>query len=133
MKSIEWINNSVRFLDQTELPLNEVYIETSEISILAEAIQTLKVRGAPLLGIASGYGVLLGIQKEIHSPKEQFLNSFESAVKLISSTRPTAKNLFGALERMRNVFRLNSNDDPKLLFDKLKSEALLIHEEDRIM
>jgi len=133
MKSIEWLNNSIRFLDQTKLPLSEVYIETSDISILADAIRTLKVRGAPLLGIASAYGVLLGIQNEIHSPKEKFFSAFEHAVNLISSTRPTAKNLFWALERMRNIFRLNSIDDPRLLFDKLKSEALLIHEEDRIM
>jgi methylthioribose-1-phosphate isomerase len=133
MKSIEWLNNSIRFLDQTELPLNEVYIETSDISILANAIQTLKVRGAPLLGIASGYGILLGVQNEIYSPKEKFLSAFEQTVNIISSTRPTAKNLFWALERMRNIIRLNSNDDTKTLFDKLKSEALLIHEQDRIM
>ena len=48
MKSIEWLNNSIRFVDQTELPLNEVYIETSDISILADAIRTLKVRGYPI-------------------------------------------------------------------------------------
>lgn len=133
MKSIEWLNTSIRFVDQTELPLNEVYIETSDISILAEAIRALKVRGAPLLGIASAYGVLLGIQNEIHSSKEKFLSAFEYAVTVISSTRPTAKNLFWALERMRNIIRLNSNDDPNTLFDKLKSEAIAIHEEDRIM
>ncbi len=133
MKSIEWLNNSIRFVDQTELPLNEVYIETSDISILAEAIRALKVRGAPLLGIASAYGVLLGIQNEINSSKEIFLHAFENGVSLISSTRPTAKNLFWALERMRNIIRLNSNDDPNTLFDKLKSEAIAIHEDDRIM
>lgn len=133
MKSIEWVNNSIRFLDQTELPLNEVYLTTSDLSIFADAIRTLKVRGAPLLGICASYGVLLGIQKKIHSSKEEFLLAFENGVKLISSTRPTAKNLFWALERMRNVIRLNPNDEPKTLFDKLKSEALLIHEEDAIM
>ncbi len=133
MKSIEWLNNSIRFVDQTELPVNEVYVETSDISILADAIRTLKVRGAPLLGIASAYGILLGIQNEINSPKEKFLSAFENAVNVISSTRPTAKNLFWALERMTNIIRLNSNDDPKPLFDKLKSEALSIHEEDRKM
>ncbi len=133
MKSIEWLTNSIRFVDQTELPLNEVFIETSNISILADAIRTLKVRGAPLLGIASAYGILLGIQNEIHAPKEKFLSAFENAINVISSTRPTAKNLFWALERMRNIIRLNSNDDPNTLFDKLKYEALSIHEEDRIM
>ena len=133
MKSIEWLHNSIRFLDQTELPLNEVYIETSEISILADAIRTLKVRGAPLLGIASAYGLLLGTQKEIHSSKEKFIQAFENSANVIASTRPTAKNLFWALERMRNVVRLNSNANPKTLFDKLKFEAIVIHEDDRAM
>ncbi len=133
MKSIEWLNNSIRFLDQTELPLSEVYIETSDISIIANAIRTLKVRGAPLLGIVSAYGILLGTQKEIHSSKEKFTEAFEHSARILSSTRPTAKNLFWALERMRNVLRLNVSDDPKVLFDKMKSEALLIHEEDRAM
>jgi methylthioribose-1-phosphate isomerase len=133
MKSIEWLNNSIRFLDQTELPLNEVYIDTSDISILADAIRTLKVRGAPLLGIASAYGLLLGTQKEIQSSKEQFIRAFEDSDALLASTRPTAKNLFWALERMRNILRLNSKEDSTTLFDRLKSEALSIHEEDRVM
>lgn len=133
MKSIEWLSNSIRFLDQTALPLSEVYIETSDISVVANAIRTLKVRGAPLLGIVSAYGLLLGTQKEILSSKEKFNEEFENSARILFATRPTAKNLFWALERMRNILRLNVSDDPKMLFDKLKSEAILIHEEDRAM
>jgi methylthioribose-1-phosphate isomerase len=62
MTSIEWLGSSVRFLDQTELPLKELYIETSELEVLNDAIIKLKVRGAPLLGISAAYGILLGIR-----------------------------------------------------------------------
>lgn len=133
MKSIEWLENTVRFLDQTELPAKEVYIETSDLSILADAIITLKVRGAPLLGIAAAYGVLLGVQPQKTSSREEFRSVFEKSYKIISETRPTAKNLFWALERMRTVLRLNSSESSTLLFEKLESEAKTIHEEDRSM
>lgn len=133
MKSIEWLGNKVRFIDQTELPLNEVYIETSDISVLADAIVKLKVRGAPLLGIAAAYGILLGVQSAKNSGKEKFLQLFEESAKLIASTRPTAKNLFWALERMRNILRLNSQENCTALFDTLETEAKETHNEDRRM
>lgn len=133
MKSIEWLGNKVRFIDQTELPLNEVYIETSELSVLTDAIIALKVRGAPLLGISAAYGILLGVQSGKKSNKEKFLQLFEDAASAISSTRPTAKNLFWALERMRNILRLNSQENGETLFDKLETEAKAIYDEDRLM
>ncbi len=133
MNSIEWRNNAVRFLDQTELPLREVYIETSDLSVLADAIIRLKVRGAPLLGIAAAYGILLGIQSAKNSSKDALEFSFEESAQRISATRPTAKNLFWAVERMRNILRLNSHENTITLFEKLESEAKAIHEEDRVM
>lgn len=131
MNSIEWRGQTVRFIDQTELPLREVYSETSELSVLTSAIVTLKVRGAPLLGIAAAYGILLGVQSAKYSPIGMFQEMFESAAREIAATRPTAKNLFWAVERMRNVLRLNLQENTKSLFDKLESEAIAIHDEDR--
>lgn len=133
MKSIEWRNNTVRFLDQTELPLREAYVETSDLSVLADAIIRLKVRGAPLLGIAAAYGILLGIQSAKNSSKEAMQLLFEESARRIAATRPTAKNLFWALERMRNVLRLNPRENALTLFEKLEAEAVAIHEEDRAM
>lgn len=111
----------------------EVYIETSDLSVLNNAIVALKIRGAPLLGIAAAYGVLLGVQTAKKSPRESFEQLFEESAQRISATRPTAKNLFWALERMRNVLRLNPRDTAQSLFDKCEAEAQKIHDEDRIM
>ena len=72
MKSIEWIGGKVRFIDQTKLPTDEIFIETDELAVLADAIRTLKVRGAPALGIAAAYGVVLSTQR-FHSEDPQAL------------------------------------------------------------
>ncbi|MBP6673310.1 MAG: S-methyl-5-thioribose-1-phosphate isomerase [Bacteroidetes bacterium] len=133
MTSIEWLGSSVRFLDQTELPLKELYIETSELEVLNDAIIKLKVRGAPLLGICAAYGILLGIQSAKKSSLGTMQERFETAAGSIAATRPTAKNLFWALERMRKILRLNLHESTESLFEKLEREALAIHEEDRQM
>jgi methylthioribose-1-phosphate isomerase len=133
IRSIEWLGNKVRFLDQTELPNRERYIETADIGVLAEAIVTLKLRGAPLIGIAAAYGVLLGILRLKDSPAEIFLEHLHHSAALLEKTRPTAKNLFWALERMRNTARLNSTNSSKTLFEILEFEARTIHDEDRRM
>jgi methylthioribose-1-phosphate isomerase len=133
MTSIEWLGTSVRFLDQTELPLKELYIETSELEVLNDAIIKLKVRGAPLLGICAAYGILLGIQSAKKSSLGTMQEHFETAAGSIAATRPTAKNLFWSLERMRNVLRLNLHESTESLFEKLEREALAIHAEDKRM
>lgn len=133
IRSIEWLRDTVRFLDQTQLPLKEVYIETSDLSTVADAIRTLKVRGAPLLGIAAAYGAVLGVRNETGSSREQFCQAFNHSAEIIAATRPTAKNLFWALERMRNILRLNPHSTSLELFEKLTAEAITIHEEDRLM
>ncbi len=133
MLSIEWLGDRVRFLDQTQLPLKEVYIETSELHVLIDAIVRLKVRGAPLLGISAAYGILLGVLEYQRDEREFSLERFDEIADKITSTRPTAKNLFWSVERMRNVIRLNRNEQSALLFDKLETEALAIHSEDRQM
>ncbi|MBI2430370.1 MAG: S-methyl-5-thioribose-1-phosphate isomerase [Ignavibacteriales bacterium] len=133
IRSIEWCGDKVRFLDQTALPNDEKYVETSDINVLAEAIVKLKVRGAPLIGISAAYGTLLGLHQHKHSSAGIFLEQFHRSTSLLEKTRPTAKNLFWALERMRNVLRLNSTNNAYTLFDILESEAKAIHDEDRRM
>ena len=63
MKPLEWINGNIRFLDQTKLPLEEVFIKTDDFAVVAEAIKRLAIRGAPLIGIAAAYGVALASLK----------------------------------------------------------------------
>lgn len=133
IQTIEWLGTKVRFLDQTLLPTEERYVETSDINVLADAIRTLKLRGAPLIGISAAYGLLCGVLPYKESSSEVFLQHFDVSTELLAKTRRTAKNLFWALERMKNVVRLNFTKDSQSLFDILEVEAKAIHDEDRTM
>lgn len=123
--SIKYQDDKVIFLDQTKLPLAEVYIDTDSIERIAEAIERLEVRGAPLIGITAAYALALS-QKDTDS--QSVKAKFDEAYQRIKRTRPTAVNLFNALERMRKVFEENktSND----IYQILISEAKKIHDED---
>lgn len=131
--SIEWLGSSLRFLDQTLLPEQERYVETDELEVLIDAIRRLKVRGAPLLGIAAAYGLLLGTQRRVGSSKTEFLSAVDRTASLIAASRPTAVNLFWALERMKRAVRLNPSNETTSLFETLTTEAIAIHDEDRAM
>jgi methylthioribose-1-phosphate isomerase len=133
MNSIEWIHGKVRFIDQTRLPNEEVFVETDDLAVLAEAIRTLKVRGAPALGIAAAYGILLGTQHLRTEDSKEFIAGFEHSASIIAETRPTAKNLFGALERMRSVCRLMINKGVGEIKNALAAEAIAVHREDAEM
>ncbi len=133
MKSIEWIHGKVRFIDQTRLPNEEVFVETESLDVLAEAIRTLKIRGAPALGVAAAYGILLGTQHFHEDTLQKFYSEFERTAEIIAQTRPTAKNLFWALERMRSVCRLKINGKVEEVKNALLAEALAIHREDAEM
>jgi methylthioribose-1-phosphate isomerase len=133
MKSIEWNKGRVRFLDQTRLPNEERYIETDSMEIVADAIRRLQLRGAPLIGIAAAYGIVLGVKHAAASNREDFLKALDESCRLITATRPTAKNLFWAAERMRSVARLNIQMQGNALYDMLEREALAIHQEDEAM
>jgi methylthioribose-1-phosphate isomerase len=133
MKSIEWLGDRVRYLDQTRLPNEERYVETDSIEVVAEAIRRLEVRGAPLIGIAAAYGIVLGVRRSAEGSGGQFLTALDSACRLITSTRPTAKNLFWAAERLRAVARLNFQKQGSMLYAMLVQEAEAIHREDEAM
>lgn len=133
ISSIEWCGTSVRFLDQTLLPGTESYVETDRLDVLIDAIVRLRVRGAPLLGIAAAYGMLLALRPLRSASPQEFHSAAASAADAIAASRPTAVNLFWALERMKNTLRLNPQDQPFRLFDLLQEEALAIHAGDRTM
>ena len=133
MKSIEWIGGKVRFIDQTKLPTDEIFVETDDLAVLADAIRTLKVRGAPALGVAAAYGVVLGTQRFHYENSQEFYEAVQQAASMIAQTRPTAKNLFWALERMCSVARLNLHESVERIKRILLDEALRIHAEDAHM
>ncbi len=130
MLSIEWKNGKVRLLDQTRLPLEEIYIETSDVDVLAEAIRSLRIRGAPALGIAAGFGMALGALRFKSKDLNEFLAHLSRVEKLIGSTRPTAVNLFWALDRIRKKISNSHSPDIPALQVLILHEALEIQKED---
>ena len=130
MRSIEWRDGRVRFLDQSRLPSDEVYVETDNEEVIAQAIRTLSLRGAPLIGIAAAYGFALAFRKADSSDHASFSAFLERVSNLFRSTRPTAVNLFWAIDRMRRVALETASHDPLTLAERMLAEAKTIHKED---
>src|SRR3972149_2421378 len=103
IQPIEWLSYKVKNLDQTRLPQKEVYIETADYRVVASAIKKLQVRGAPAIGVAGAYGIALGALGIETNSKVDFLKKFQKVSQTIAATRPTARNLFYAVERMEKA------------------------------
>ncbi|RLC95130.1 MAG: S-methyl-5-thioribose-1-phosphate isomerase [Chloroflexi bacterium] len=101
MQFIEWVDGKLRVLDQTRLPLEEVCLELCTWQEVALAIREMKVRGAPMIGIAAAYAIVLGVQAVEATSRADFLTTLEDIAGAVASTRPTAVNLFQAVRRMR--------------------------------
>jgi methylthioribose-1-phosphate isomerase len=131
---ITWTPDGIHILDQTLLPQQERYLTLNTVAGLAEAISLLRVRGAPLIGIAGAYGVALAARQAAGtaSGREGALAAIERAGAELVVTRPTAVNLRWAIERMLVVARAATGDAPALAA-ALEAEALAIHAEDREM
>ena len=129
--TITWKKQSVELIDQTLLPQALVRKECNSLEEIAEAIEKLRIRGAPAIGIAAAFGVVLGAQ-EIQADKQQvFLRELEKKIDRIAATRPTAVNLFWALERMKRVIQERISEDMEGIRAALLKEALNIQEEDK--
>ncbi|MBI4302450.1 MAG: S-methyl-5-thioribose-1-phosphate isomerase [Chloroflexi bacterium] len=102
-KVIEWKNGKVKLLDQTRLPQEIVYLELDDYKSMATAIQEMRIRGAPALGLAAAYGMALGAQESNTQTKEEFLRHLQVVAQALIATRPTAVNLPWAIERMERV------------------------------
>ncbi len=129
--TIKWVNNYVRIIDQRKLPLKLQFINCKNVKTLWIAIKTLSVRGAPALGAAAGFGVLLGIQKFKTKDRKVFEKKFSELCRYIGSSRPTAVNLFNELDRMKKVLKDNPKCSVAELKKLLKKQALTIFEHDR--
>ena len=129
VKAIERQNNSIKIIDQTKLPAELNYLVLDDYPQVIEAINTLKIRGAPAIGIAAAYGIAMAIVK-FEKYDKKFID--EVAEEFYSS-RPTAVNLFGAIDRMKNKLfsetPQNAESAAKLMWD----EAATIHSEDQQM
>lgn len=130
--TIEWENGKVKIIDQTKLPHELVRIYCPDVGTLREAISSLKVRGAPALGIAGAFGVVLGIQHSCATDFPTFTRELEEVIDCLSSSRPTAVNLFWALRRMKDCAEKNKGREMPQIKRALEEEALQIMEEDRV-
>lgn len=119
-------------LDQTVLPERETYLDLTTVEGVWDAIYELKVRGAPAIGIAAAYGVYLAVKQEGEEDREAFLQAFTNAKKYLASSRPTAVNLFWALERMEKKLHevYYTGSSVKEMKQELKTEADAIRSED---
>jgi methylthioribose-1-phosphate isomerase len=122
---VEWKNNKVYMIDQRLLPVEEKFIEHSTYREVAKSITDMVVRGAPAIGVSAAMGIALGVLGITGNRDEEF----EEITRIMAAARPTAVNLFWAVERMKNVFNQFKND-PELLKKKIVEEALLIDNED---
>ncbi len=125
---IEWCGNRVIIIDQTRLPREEVYLELDDYRSIASALAELKIRGAPAIGIAGAYAVALGARETESVARGEFLEKLRGIIGTIAATRPTAKNLFRALDRMQQV--AESGGDVEQIKASLVDEAVKIHSEE---
>jgi methylthioribose-1-phosphate isomerase len=133
MRSIEWRTDKVRFLDQSQLPLEEIFIETDDENVVARSIKSLALRGAPLIGIAAAYGFVLAFSRLTYSDSSSVTTCLERTSNLFTSTRPTAVNLFWAVNRMRLIVESHTGCSLYELRAALLAEAKAIHTEDEEM
>ena len=125
---IEWLGSRVKILDQTRLPGEEVYLELSDTQSIASAIKELKVRGAPAIGVIGAYGVALGALGIQTSAIDEFRKKLDTVIQTIAATRPTARNLFRMLGRMKQVAESGKSIDE--IKKALAAEAVKIHTEE---
>ncbi|MFQ5633146.1 MAG: S-methyl-5-thioribose-1-phosphate isomerase, partial [bacterium] len=129
--TIEWIENKIRMIDQTLLPNELVHLEIDDVEVLGEAIKSLRVRGAPAIGVAAAFGMIIGIQNAPEEDKKLFFETLAKTGAYLKSTRPTAVNLAWAVDRLSGVAYKHKEKSvvelKKILFD----QAMRIYQEDR--
>ncbi len=130
VQTLKWQDAALVLLDQTRLPDEVVYHNYTQVEEVAVAIEELQVRGAPAIGIAAAYGVVIGAQQALNGPPEQFRARVEECIERLARTRPTAVNLFWALDRMRPILAADSAAAPAARRDRLLQEAERICAED---
>lgn len=131
IETIKWVKGAARIIDQTKLPSKLVYVDCKDVERMWWAIKRLEVRGAPAIGVAAAFGVLLGVQKFKGSDKRKFLKVFHTTCDYLATSRPTAVNLFNMLNEMRAVVANNPAADVARLQNLLNQRAMEIFKEDQ--
>ena len=131
IEPLRWEGDTLRILDQTKLPQEEVYIPVPDPETLFEAIVNLRIRGAPLLGIAGAFGLYLGIRDFDSSHPGKFMERLRKVRDYLAKSRPTAVNLFWAMDRVVQRVEKENLKDVEEMKRKVLEEALAILEEDK--
>jgi methylthioribose-1-phosphate isomerase len=130
IKTLEWTDAGVRFIDQTKLPTEETYVTCKNYEEVADAIRTMIVRGAPAIGVAAAMGVALGTMQSTAKTLPELEREFDTICNVLAGTRPTAVNLFWAIRRMRDKFEQLRMQPVATIQKELVAEAQIMLVED---
>ncbi len=137
LETVSWTGDAstghLRLIDQTLLPGDFVLLDCRDVPTVWEAIKSLRVRGAPAIGVTAAFGAVLGGQKSIHEGIEAARVAVQAATDSLRTSRPTAVNLFWALDRIDLVANSIETADPVKFLDRLLAEAQAISDEDKAM
>jgi len=130
IQTLEWTDSGVRFIDQTKLPTEEVYVNCTTYEQVADVIRDMVVRGAPAIGVSAAMGIALGVKNSKAETVADLKKDFDRICDVIGKTRPTAVNLFWAIRRMQNKFEtLRIRPIPQIK-QALIEESQRMHAED---
>jgi methylthioribose-1-phosphate isomerase len=132
LPTIEWQSDAVVMIDQRKLPGQEIYVRCKTANDVARAIKNMVIRGAPAIGVAAAMGIALGMQRSKAQGTRQYAVEFTKLCELMAATRPTAVNLFWAIDRMKRAFAtgVQAGESVAELTPRLVNEAHAIHDED---
>ncbi len=131
MRTIEWDpKGTVKMIDQRKLPLEFVVVEFADYHALARSIKEMYIRGAPAIGAAAAFGMALAAQQSQATSREGLLKDLEAAAEVIQATRPTAVNLFWAIDRMRQAAHDSAQSEVEGIAQELIDEAQRLADED---
>lgn len=131
IEAVVWKDDHLEIIDQTALPKNKVILQLRTLPEIFEAIQKLRVRGAPLIGICAAYGLLLGMKAEHPQSPEDFFSLLQQKADHLATARPTAVNLFWALEKIKNELIEHQDQTCEALMRQLHKAAVDLHADDR--
>jgi methylthioribose-1-phosphate isomerase len=132
LPTIDWKDDAIVMIDQRKLPTSEVYVSCKTAQEVAKAIKTMVIRGAPAIGVAAAMGIALGMRRSKATGTKQFATEFQKLCDLMAATRPTAVNLFWAIEKMKRVFAEAAQNGWSVdeIKQRLEDEARRIHDAD---
>jgi methylthioribose-1-phosphate isomerase len=132
LPTIDWQGDVIVMVDQRKLPGQEIYVRCRTAQEVARAIRTMVIRGAPAIGVSAAMGIALGMRRSTAKGTRQFAVEFQKICDMMAATRPTAVNLFWAIDRMKRTFAegAQAGESTDELAARLEREARLIHDED---